>query len=174
MSFRYVVAAAGVAALALTACSSSAKPSASAPTGSTGQPASGQVISAAGGVLVGKDGHTLYFNTVDTASSVKCVDACTKEWPPVGGPATAGGGVDSTKLGVATRPDGKIQATYNGHPLYEFDEDHQPGDRKGNGLADEGGSWHVAAFGASASVTEAPTTSPPVGSSSSSGGGYTY
>ena len=173
MSLRFAVAAAGAAALALTACSSSGKP-ASAPTGSTGRPASGVVISVADGVLVGQDGRTLYFNTVDTASNIKCVGECASEWPPVSGPATASGGVKTTDLGVATRPDGTIQATFDGHPLYMFDEDEKAGDHKGDGLSDEGGKWHVAKADTSG-ATEAPTTTPPIVTGSpSGGGGYTY
>ena len=176
MSLRIAMAAAGVAALALTACSSSKGANPQAPTGSTGRPASGVTISVAGGVLVGPDGRTLYFNTVDTASSIKCTGACTKEWPPIGGPAQASGGVQSSDLGVATRPDGSVQTTFQGHPLYMFDEDKKAGDHKGDGLDDAGGKWHVATLtAAGGGASEAPTTSPPVLSgSASASGGYTY
>ena len=175
--YRIALAAAGAAVLALTSCSSSGKPSTSAPTGSTGRPASGVVVSAGtGGVLVASDGRTLYFNTVDTVSKIKCTGECESEWPPVKGPATAGAGLTSSDLSVATRPDGTQQVTFDGHPLYMFDEDKKAGDMKGDGLNDEGGKWHVAkATAAGGGQTAAPTTTPPTLSPTmSAGGGYTY
>jgi predicted lipoprotein with Yx(FWY)xxD motif len=97
-----------------------------------------------GGALTGADGRTLYANTVDTISKITCVGACAALWPPVAGPATAGSGVEASKLGTADRPDGTKQATYNGHPLYLFSEDKAAGDKKGEGIDDAGGRWHVA------------------------------
>ncbi|MDT4907461.1 MAG: hypothetical protein QOI69_702 [Pseudonocardiales bacterium] len=150
----------GVAVLALvTACSSSNKAGsgtssapASTPPASSAPPAAGGVtISASGGVLTGADGRTLYANTVDTVSKITCVGACATAWPPVAGPATAGTGVDASKLGTADRPDGTKQATYDGHPLYLFSQDTAAGDKKGEGVDDTGGKWHVA------TVAAAPT-----------------
>lgn len=177
MSLRIAVASAAAAVLALTACSSS-KPASSgstatiAPGGSSSSPA-GVTIALTGGVLVGPNGHTLYLNTVDTATKIDCVGACAKEWPPVAGPATVSGGLPAKDFGVATRPDGSIQATYDGHPLYMFDEDKKPGDKKGEGIKDKGGAWHAAKVSESGSpTTGAPTSTPPPTMSTS--GGYTY
>ena len=41
------------------------------------------------------------------------------------------------------RSDGTQQATYNGHPLYTFVGDKQPGDTNGEGLNAFGGGWFV-------------------------------
>src|SRR5262249_50239781 len=83
---------------------------------------------------------------------------------PVKGPVTAGTGVRG-KLGVIKRADGSMQATYNGHPLYTYIADTQPGQAKGNGLNLSGGVWNeVTVTGAAVSGGSSPS---PV-----SGGGY--
>jgi predicted lipoprotein with Yx(FWY)xxD motif len=56
-------------------------------------------------------------------------------------------------LGTVTRPDGSIQVTYNQQPLYTFYLDQQPGDAKGNGFIDLGGTWHVVSLGSARSST---------------------
>jgi predicted lipoprotein with Yx(FWY)xxD motif len=175
---RTAMATMAAAAFALTACSSSGSSGSTTPANSVAPGASssssssstGTAISLQGGVLVGSNGHTLYFNTVDTVSNIKCTGACAEEWPPLNGPATVSGGLNAAKFGTATRPDGSVQATYNGHPLYMFDEDKQAGDKKGDGFKDEGGSWHVAAPAASTGSTGSTVPS----GSTSDGGGYTY
>jgi predicted lipoprotein with Yx(FWY)xxD motif len=166
MSKRILIAV-GAAALALvTACSSSGKGSGSGSTSPASRPpasssaappaAAGSTISQQDGVLTGADGRTLYANTVDTVDKITCVDACAAQWPPVPGPATAAGtGLDASKLGIAVRPDGTKQATYDGHPLYVFNDDKAAGDKKGEGIDDAGGTWHVA------TVTGPPSSAPP-------------
>ena len=80
------------------------------------------------------------------------------------GPVSAGPGVTG-KLATIKRPDGSVQATYNGHPLYTYKGDSAPGQAKGNGLNLSGGVWHeVTASGAAA----------PAPSQSTSSGGYGY
>ena len=54
--------------------------------------------------------------------------------------AMAGEGVDATLLGTITRDDGSTQVTYNGWPLYYFQDDAAPGDTNGQGL---GGVWFL-------------------------------
>jgi predicted lipoprotein with Yx(FWY)xxD motif len=81
-----------------------------------------------------------------------CVDDpeyhCVKWWPPlttVGRPL-AGKGVDSRLLGVARRRDGRLQVTYNHHPLYRYvgglgpPPDTRPGDLNGQAF---GGLWYA-------------------------------
>jgi predicted lipoprotein with Yx(FWY)xxD motif len=154
-----MVAAAGIAAVAMgaTACSSSssgtsagsgtptsASASASGTAGS-GAAGSGAALKTAtiGGVTVVTNarGFTLYSFAPDTATSSKCTGACAQYWPPVTGPVTAGPGVTGT-LGTITRPDGSKQATYDGRPLYTYIADSAPGQAKGNNLNLNGGVWH--------------------------------
>ncbi len=99
-----------------------------------------------GAILVTADGRTLYTNTHDTPNTSKCIDVtCTGIWHPytVSAAPMAGKGVTGT-LGTITRPDGSMQVTYNQMPVYTFVGDTQPGDVKGNGITDLGGTWHVA------------------------------
>jgi predicted lipoprotein with Yx(FWY)xxD motif len=175
MSLRIVLVGTAAAALALTACSSSKSgtattlPPAGGGTSSTaGSPQAGQgsTISAGpNGVLTAADGHTLYFNTVDSAGKIICTGACAVEWPPVPGPVRAGGGIQPVDLTTVSRPDGSLQAVYQGHPLYEFKGDTMAGDMKGNGFKDAGGTWQVAKSGVAASSSSSSSNS------SSSGGG---
>lgn len=173
---RKIFSAAGLAAavLAVAACGSSTSSSGSAPT--TSAPAAGSSSSSTSGttvktttingttVLTNGAGFTLYTFAIDTANKSNCTGSCSTYWPPVKGPATAGSGVTGT-LGVITRPDGTMQATYDGHPLYTYVADNAPGQNKGNGLNLSGGLWYE--------MTVSGAT-PAAAASSSSHGGYGY
>lgn len=100
-----------------------------------------------GSILVNAQGMTLYQLTSEAGGKIACSGGCLGVWPPVLVPAgttapTAGPGVLGT-LGVITRPDGTVQATQNGFPLYAFSHDSAPGDTNGNGIVAFGGTWHV-------------------------------
>ena len=176
---RKIVGAAGLAALALalSACasstSSSSTPATSAPAAGASSPASGSTLSMTTingtAVVTNSKGMTLYWFVPDTSTASKCTGSCATYWPPVTGPVTAGSGVTGT-LGVITRPDGTMQATYDGHPLYTYVGDSAPGQAKGNGLNISGGLWYeMTVSGAK------PATSTSSGTSTSGGGGgYGY
>lgn len=95
-----------------------------------------------GEILVDGDGMTLYLFTNDTRSSgaSTCEGQCLVNWPPLLGEPTAGDGVDDSKLGSFTKPDGTVQATYNGWPLYYWIQDTEPGQTTGQGVQ---GVWFV-------------------------------
>jgi predicted lipoprotein with Yx(FWY)xxD motif len=114
-------------------------------TTAAGAAATGGAVSVAdsslGKILVDGNGMTLYAFTPDNKGPSTCTDKCLAAWPSLAGPATAGTGVDASKLGTATRPDnGQAQATYGGWPLYTFIQDSKPGDVNGQ---DSGGKWYV-------------------------------
>jgi predicted lipoprotein with Yx(FWY)xxD motif len=92
-------------------------------------------------VLTNAKGLTLYSFVPDTATKSACYGTCAAYWPPVTGPATAGPGVTGT-LYTITRSDGSVQAAYDGHPLYTYVGDSDPGQANGNGLDLNGGVWH--------------------------------
>lgn len=74
--------------------------------------------------------------------------------PPVGsaqerlivlGSPKAGAGIVASKLATTKRKDGQAEVAYNGHPLYFYAGDQQPGDTTGEGLDQFGAPWDVVA-----------------------------
>ncbi|MEP7060477.1 MAG: hypothetical protein ABI828_07075 [Actinomycetota bacterium] len=129
------------AVLLFSACANaSSTPAASGgtPAGAGGGVAvSAKLVPGAGKVLVTSDGMTLYYLKTESNGAIKCTDTCATAWPPLLLPsgtdsATAGGGVTG-ELGTVARPDGGMQVTYNGMPLYTFATD-TPGVASGQGV----------------------------------------
>ena len=54
-----------------------------------------------------------------------------------------GKGVDPSLVGTLRRPDGSIQLSYGGHPLYTYNLDVTPGMVTGQGFNQDGGLWYV-------------------------------
>jgi predicted lipoprotein with Yx(FWY)xxD motif len=81
------------------------------------------------------------------SSNSHCIGDCLILFRPVAGePApTAGPGVDARLIGAVRRPDGNLQATYNGWPLYYFGEDILAGDTNGHQFNEFGGDWYLIA-----------------------------
>jgi len=97
----------------------------------------------AGYVLANAAGYTIYWFARDHRGSPRsaCTGRCLLIWFPVTGHPVAARGVTlDAVLGTITRPDGVVQATYDGYPLYTFGSDSAPGQVRGNGAA---GTWHV-------------------------------
>jgi len=179
---RKLLTAAGLAAaaLAVAACASSssssapsAQSSAPAPSAQSSAPAAAGLAASVvmertmGGtqVLTNSAGLTLYWFGPDTSTASKCTGSCATYWPPVKGPVTAGSGVTGT-LGVITRPDDTMQATYDGHPLYTYAGDSAPGQDNGDDKNLSGGVWHEVTVSGSS-----PAPSPSVDSRSHGGDG---
>jgi predicted lipoprotein with Yx(FWY)xxD motif len=115
-------------------------------------------------VLTNATGRTLYWFAPDTPAASRCTGSCALYWPPVTGDPEAGPGVTG-KLGTIKRPNGGLEATYNGHPLYTYTADTAPGQANGNGINVDGGVWHE--------VTPSGTA-PANTSGTPSGGGFGY
>jgi predicted lipoprotein with Yx(FWY)xxD motif len=98
-----------------------------------------------GPILVDNKGITLYDFRPDRGTTSVCYGACAALWPPLltHGKPTAGPGVRASLLGTTKRKDGKLEVTYNGHPLYYWVGDHNPGQTTGQGLNQFGGPWWV-------------------------------
>ncbi|MCW2915055.1 MAG: hypothetical protein JWN52_3123 [Actinomycetia bacterium] len=119
-----------------------------------------------GKIVVDDQGRTLYRFDKDTAkpSTTNCVDACATAWPPVmaDDKSVSVKGIDSTLLGTLARPDGTVQLTLSGWPLYRYAKDANPGDTNGQGV---GGTWFVSSptgkKAAAAAPAAAPTTAAP-------------
>lgn len=180
MSLNRILALLATAVLAVAACTSGAA-APSAIGGGTSSNAGVVVRSASspsfGIVLTGPNGMTLYTHAADTATSSTCIGACATAWPPLEtkGQPTAGAGVTG-QLGSLTRPDGTIQVTYGGLPLYYWQGDTKAGDATGNGV--EG--FSIATVGGSGVAPKASAPSPaasaaaPAPSAPGSGGKYGY
>jgi predicted lipoprotein with Yx(FWY)xxD motif len=95
-------------------------------------------------LLVAKNGRTLYSLSAETHGRFICTAAsgCTSTWHPL----TVAAGVvpkGPVKLGTVKRPEGTVQVTYRGRPLYTFNGDRKPGQMNGEGIKDVG-TWHAA------------------------------
>lgn len=173
-----ILAVAGFGALALlAACNSSGG-------GTSGQPAGGgmtvsvQNVSGTGQVLVDAQGRTLYTSDQEQAAGkILCASsACQAIWTPltVGmGQQPSGPSGVSGKLGTEKRPDGSLQVTFRGGPLYTFTFDHSAGQVNGNGQKDSFDGTNFVWRAATASGVAAQPTS---GASTPGygGGGYGY
>lgn len=138
------------------------------PTTASGSPATIGVANGGdlGDILVNSQGRTLYLFLKDSGTKSECTGACAVNWPPLrtSGKPTEGNGANASLVGTTSRPDGKAQLTYNGHPLYLFSGDKEAGDTNGEGLNAFGGGWYALA---PAGAEIAPPANP-------GGGGYGY
>jgi len=159
---RFLVAAGAAMMFVLAACSyGTGSPGAGSPSpSSAGGGAVTLAVShtSAGDALAGANGMTLYVDTKEQNGTIACTGGCAQAWPPLIGTATAGSGV-SGSIGTITRPDGSVQVTYNGAPLYYYATDAAAGDATGQGV---GGIWFIASpSGAAASSAPAAGSSTP-------------
>jgi predicted lipoprotein with Yx(FWY)xxD motif len=101
-----------------------------------------------GRILATPSGHTLYDFSPDTPTSSACTSGlCARLWPPfiTTGSPKVGKGLHQTLVGTFRRPDGQLQLTYGGHPLYTWLGDNEPGMITGQALLNLGGYWYVLA-----------------------------
>jgi predicted lipoprotein with Yx(FWY)xxD motif len=98
-----------------------------------------------GRILVDGKGRTLYDFPPDKNGMSTCYGACAALWPPLTthGKPVAGHGVRASLLGTTKRKDGKLEVTYNHHPLYYFVSDQKPGQTTGQGVKQFGAPWWV-------------------------------
>ncbi|MFI9329754.1 hypothetical protein ACIGZJ_19695 [Kitasatospora sp. NPDC052868] len=113
-----------------------------------------------GAIVTDGNGFTLYRFDKDTATPPmsNCNGTCATNWPPVpaDGSATVKG-IDGKLVGSVTRADGSKQLTLNGWPAYRYAPDKKPGDTLGQGV---GGTWFVLTptGGKAGAAPAAPTT----------------
>jgi predicted lipoprotein with Yx(FWY)xxD motif len=126
-----------VAACSSGGAATTAPPSAPPPSAAGSTLTIGMATTSLGAVLVGPDGLTLYTHAGDTATSSSCTGACATAWPPLtvtaGQTAALASGITGT-LGTLTRADGTVQVTYDGLPLYGWQNDKAPGDVTGQNV----------------------------------------
>jgi predicted lipoprotein with Yx(FWY)xxD motif len=123
-----------------------------------------------GRLLVDPQGRTLYLFEKDKNGKSACVGMCATFWPPLiaAGKPVAGSGTRASMLGTTRRADGRLQVTYNHHPLYRFVKDTKKGQTNGEAVVAFGAQWFVVSPAgiriAKASNSSTTTTS----------GGYSY
>jgi len=117
--------------------------------GSDAAGANGPVISTAstslGRILVNSQGRTLYLFGRDSRGKSACSGKCASFWPPLiaAGKPRAAAGARASMLGTTRRADGRLQVTYNHHPLYRFLKDTKKGQTNGEQLNAFGGVWYA-------------------------------
>jgi len=126
-----------------------------------------------GPVLVDGHGRRLYLFAKDRNGKSACAGQCAGYWPPLitSGKPVATAGAKASLLGTTRRPDGRLQVTYNHHPLYTFVKDTRKGQTNGEELRAFGAEWYaVSATGAKVEKNDASTGDP----MPSGGYGYGY
>jgi len=148
-----------ILALALAACgSSSAKDDPVAPATANAEVASTQAAAASprgpkikvvgsdyGRILSNGRGRALYVFTADHGKGSNCSGDCANAWPPyiVKSKPVAGPGAKEDLIGTTRRSDGRLQATYAGHPVYFYVSDNEPGEVLCQAASEFGGYWYV-------------------------------
>ena len=98
-----------------------------------------------GSYLIATNGMTLYTYAPDGQNTSNCTGSCASAWPPYIVSSSSDlqnleAGVVGTVNSITRSDSGAMQVTYNGHPLYFFKNDVNPGDANGQGV---GGVWFV-------------------------------
>jgi predicted lipoprotein with Yx(FWY)xxD motif len=171
ISLVLAAAAIAVVAIVVAGCGGGGDDQATAASGNSNAAAGSATIGVSniaglGRILVDSKGRTVYLFEKDTGSKSTCSGACAAEWPPVttNGKPSAGSGVSASLIGTTKRSDGKTQVTYNGHPVYLFQGDSQPGEAAGQNVDAFGAEWYVLS----------PAGHKLEGKAESSGGRYAY
>lgn len=155
-------------ALALGAVSATALSAGTAGTaGAAGKQVTVSVTTIGNNKVLTSNGKPLYLLK---PSAVSCGSSCLKIWPALTLPAsvssaTAGNGVSGSKLGTTTGPNGLMQVTYGGQPVYWFSHDNARGKIKGN-ITDKWGKWTAVVVSKGSSTSGSGS-----GSGGNSGGG---
>jgi predicted lipoprotein with Yx(FWY)xxD motif len=137
------------------------------PMGSKAAQSSGPTVSTAstslGQILVNSGGRTLYLFASDKNGKSACAGKCAKFWPPViaTGKPLASAGARASLLGTTKRGDGRMQVTYNRHPLYTFVKDTKKGQTNGEGLTAFGGQWNAVSSAGTKVVPQAKPKATP-------------
>jgi len=89
-------------------------------------------------------GIVAYTDTAESAGHFQCTSSsCTATWHPWltdGAKVSAGAGVKQALIGTVKRPNGSIQMSYGGHPLYLYAHTQNAVQANAQGA---GGVWYV-------------------------------
>jgi predicted lipoprotein with Yx(FWY)xxD motif len=169
--------------------SSAAGTQPAAQTSSSGGSSSAVLVKSAsnslGTILVDSQGMTLYHLSGEQNGKFICTStACLGAWHPLLAPSSGAPSGEVGSLGSVKRPEGTMQVTYKGTPLYTFTGDQQSGETKGQGIKDVG-TWNIittnpnpnttpttTSTSSTPPATPAPSTGSPSKEPSNSSGGY--
>jgi len=111
-----------------------------------------------GSYLADAQGRTLYIVVDEDDQSVACAGECADAWPPftlesidgmmgdsMSSEEMAMAAIDPDLVGTVARDDGTTQLTYQGHALYYFVGDEEPGEVNCQAIENFGGTWYVVA-----------------------------
>jgi len=120
-----------------------------------------------GRIIVKSNGHTLYLLGKDRNGKSTCSGQCASFWPPLitSGKPRVTNGARAALIGTTRRTDGRLQVTYNHHPLYTFVKDTKAGQTNGEGVSAFGGIWDAVSPAGTKIVK-------PTAPSQGGGGGY--
>jgi predicted lipoprotein with Yx(FWY)xxD motif len=156
-----LISAAAILALTVAACgssSSSAKDDPVVTRGASAATAAAETVAASakgpklklvdsdyGRILSNGRGRALYLFTADRGKGSNCSGDCATAWPPyiVKAKPAAGPGAKPGLIGTTRRGDGRLQATYAGHPVYYYVSDNEPGEVLCQAVFEFGGYWYV-------------------------------
>jgi predicted lipoprotein with Yx(FWY)xxD motif len=95
--------------------------------------------------LTNGKGRALYVFTSDSGKTSNCYGDCAHAWPPyiVNAKPRAVEGARQGLIGVTRRTDGRLQATYAGHPVYFYIRDKSPGEVLCQAVQEFGGFWYI-------------------------------
>jgi predicted lipoprotein with Yx(FWY)xxD motif len=132
-------------AVVLVTLASTVAPTAASHAANAKSPVVSTAATSLGRVLVDARGHTLYLFEKDKNGKSACSGACASAWPPLIATAKprVGTGAKASRLGTTRRADGRLQVSYNHHPLYTFVKDTKKGQTNGEGLNAFGAEWYA-------------------------------
>ena len=137
----------------------------------------GVASSRLGQIIVDGRGRTLYLFMKDKRGKSACAGQCAGYWPPLiaSGKPVATGGAKASLLGTTKRADGRLQVTYNHHPLYTFVKDTQKGQTNGEEIAAFGAEWYaLSPVGTKVENNQVKSSSEDSSAPAASGYGYGY
>jgi predicted lipoprotein with Yx(FWY)xxD motif len=165
------------ASLLIAACGSSSFNNKTSSVATTHASSSSAVVvktasSSHGTILVDSQGMTLYHLSGEQNGKFICTSStCLGVWHPLIAPSSGTPSGEVGSLGTVKRPEGTMQVTYKGTPLYTFAQDKQAGETHGQGIKDVG-TWSVITTSSAPSSTSG--SSEPEKSGGGSSGSYGY
>ncbi len=175
-----LIAACGSSSSSNTASSAATTQPAAQTSTSSSSPVVKTASSSLGTILVNSQGMTLYHLSGEQNGKFICTStACLGVWHPLIVPSSGAPSGEVGSLATVKRPEGTVQVTYKGTPLYTFTGDQQSGETKGQGIKDVG-TWSVITTSSSGTTPSTSGSSEPEKSSGGgpsgegSSGGYGY